>query len=328
MKLVTYVAPTPFGEVDRLGALDGERIVDLSASFEAHMRDRGSSAAAEVAPALVPPSLIGLLRREDRGMEHAREALEFARATGAFSLPAAGARLRAPLPRPNSIRDFMLVEEHVRNSGLELPQEWYEIPAYWKGNPDTVFGPGDEIRWPEYTEKLDYELEMALVIGRRAHRVSAEDAPAHVAGYTIFNDWSARDIQFREMAVGIGPAFGKDFATSLGPCLTTADALDVGTVRLAARINGETWSEGDLGAMNFSFPEVISLLSQDQPLQPGDVLGGGTVGRGCGLELDRWIAPGDVVELEVEGIGILRNTVGAKQDAGRLAIDLNRGGTR
>jgi 2-keto-4-pentenoate hydratase/2-oxohepta-3-ene-1,7-dioic acid hydratase in catechol pathway len=310
MKLVTYVAPTPFGEVDRLGALDGERIVDLSASFEAHMRDRGSSAAAEVAPALVPPSLIGLLRREDRGMEHAREALEFARATGAFSLPAAGARLRAPLPRPNSIRDFMLVEEHVRNSGLELPQEWYEIPAYWKGNPDTVFGPGDEIRWPEYTEKLDYELEMALVIGRRAHRVSAEEAPAHVAGYTIFNDWSARDIQMREMKVSLGPGLGKDFATSMGPCLVTPDELgDPREVRMETRVNGETWSAGTIGAMQFGFPDLIAHLSREQTLLPGDVLGSGTVGGGCGLEIGRWIAPGDLIELEAERVGVLANRV-------------------
>ena len=113
------------------------------------------------------------------------------------------------------------------------------------------------------------------------------------------------------MKVGLGPGLGKDFATSLGPCLTTADAIDVKTAPMRARINGEVWSEGTLGAMRFSFPEVISHLSQEQTLHPGDVLGSGTVGRGCGLELDRWIRPGDVVELEVEGIGALRNRVGA-----------------
>jgi 2-keto-4-pentenoate hydratase/2-oxohepta-3-ene-1,7-dioic acid hydratase in catechol pathway len=271
-----------------------------------------------------PPTMLELLRLGDEGMALAAAAVE---GTGGRE-PLDRVRLRAPLPRPNSMRDFMLVEEHVKNSFGTVPAEWYDIPVHWKGNPDTVFGPEDEVPWPHYTDKLDFELEVAAVLGRPAYRVGVAEAAACIAGYTIFNDWSARDIQFREMAVGIGPAFGKDFATSLGPCLTTADAIDIGTVRLAARINGETWSEGDLGAMNFSFPEVISLLSQDQPLQPGDVLGGGTVGRGCGLELDRWIASGDVVELEVEGIGVLRNTVGAKKDPGRQAIDLNRGGTR
>ena len=219
--------------------------------------------------------------------------------------------LRAPLPRPNSMRDFMLVEEHVRNSLGDVPAEWYEIPVYWKGNCDAVFGPEDEVPWPAYTEKLDYELEVGAVIGKRASRVSVEEAAGCIAGYTIFNDWSARDIQFREMKVGLGPGLGKDFATSLGPCLTTADAIDIKTAPMRARINGEVWSEGTLGAMRFSFPEVISHLSQEQTLHPGDVLGSGTVGRGCGLELDRWIRPGDVVELEVEGIGTLRNRVGA-----------------
>jgi 2-keto-4-pentenoate hydratase/2-oxohepta-3-ene-1,7-dioic acid hydratase in catechol pathway len=219
--------------------------------------------------------------------------------------------LRAPLPRPNSMRDFMLVEEHVRNSLGDVPAEWYEIPVYWKGNCDAVFGPEDEVPWPAYTEKLDYELEVGAVIGRRVRGVGVEDAADCIAGYTIFNDWSARDIQFREMKVGLGPGLGKDFATSIGPCLTTADAIDIKTAPMRARINGEVWSEGTLGAMRFSFPEVISHLSQEQTLHPGDILGSGTVGRGCGLELDRWIRPGDVVELEVDGIGALRNRVGA-----------------
>jgi 2-keto-4-pentenoate hydratase/2-oxohepta-3-ene-1,7-dioic acid hydratase in catechol pathway len=199
----------------------------------------------------------------------------------------------------------------VRNSLGDVPAEWYEIPVYWKGNCDAVFGPEDEVPWPAYTEKLDYELEVGAVIGRRVRGVSVEEAASCIAGYTIFNDWSARDIQFREMKVGLGPGLGKDFATSLGPCLTTTDAIDIRTAPMRARINGETWSEGTLGAMRFSFPEVIAHLSREQTLQPGDILGSGTVGRGCGLELDRWIRPGDVVELEVEGIGALRNRVGA-----------------
>lgn len=269
-------------------------------------------------------TMIELLRLGEDGTELAETA---ARRAGR-GVPLDRVRLCAPLPRPNSMRDFMLVEEHVKNSFGTVPPEWYDIPVHWKGNPDTVIGPDDEVPWPHYTDKLDFELEVAAVIGRPAFRVGLEEAEDCIAGYTIFNDWSARDIQFREMAVGIGPAFGKDFATSLGPCLTTANALDITTARVAARVNGEVWSQGDLGSMNFGFPEVISLLSEDQPLHPGDVLGGGTVGRGCGLELDRWITAGDVVELEVEGIGVLRNTVGAKRTASRKAIDLTGGGRR
>jgi 2-keto-4-pentenoate hydratase/2-oxohepta-3-ene-1,7-dioic acid hydratase in catechol pathway len=266
--------------------------------------------------------VLALLRLGESGLDLARSCLEHARRTGDFLLPREEVGLAAPLPRPNSMRDFMLVEEHVRNSFGTVPAQWYRLPIHWKGNPDTVIGPDDEVPWPHYTDQLDYELEVAAVIGKTAHGVTPEQALDCIAGYTIFNDWSARDIQFREMEVRLGPAFGKDFATSLGPTLTTADAIDISTARMSARVNGETWSEGTLGAMVFSFAEVVSTLSVDQPLHPGDVLGGGTIGRGCGLELDRWIQPGDVVELEVEGIGVLRNPVGRKKDAPGHGIDL------
>lgn len=295
MQLVTFRVPG--AEQERLGVLDGEsRLVDLTA----------------VAAGEQPRTMLDLLRAGQSGLDWAASVLDEARRTGSAT-PLDGIRLRSPLPRPNSMRDFMLVEEHVRNSLGQIPDEWYEIPAYWKGNCDTVFGPEDTIPWPSYTDKLDYELEVGAVIGRPVFRVDGEEAAASIAGYTIFNDWSARDIQFREMKVGLGPGLGKDFATSLGPCLTTADAIDIAGAPMRARVNGEVWSEGSVGAMRFSFPEVITHLSQEQPLYPGDVLGSGTVGRGCGLELDRWLEPGDVVELEVDGIGVLRNQVGHKR---------------
>ena len=277
MQFVTYERDG----VERAGVLAGDEVVDVGASLLELLRAGGLAAA-------------------DRASEREPVAL-------------AEVRLKAPLPRPNSIRDFMLVEEHVRNSLGSVPDEWYEIPVYWKGNCDAVLGPDEEVPWPHYTDKLDYELEVAAVIGRRVRGAGLEEAGQAIAGYTIFNDWSARDIQFREMKVGLGPGLGKDFATSMGPCLTTADAIDIATARMTARVNGEVWSEGTLGAMRFSFPEVIAHLSKEQTLHPGDVLGSGTVGRGCGLELDRWIAPGDVVELEVEGIGALRSRVGQKR---------------
>lgn len=315
MKLVTYAVDTVFGAAERLGALVDGEVVDLNAACEARLAAEGEPEAAALAALLVPPTMLGLLRREERGMEAAREALLFARENETPRFPEERVRLRAPLPRPNSVRDFMVVEEHVRGSLKgEIPAEWYEMPVYYKGNPDTVIGPGDTVRWPVYTEKLDYELELCAVIGKRGREIGEGEASGYIAGYTIFDDWSARDIQFREMKVGLGPALGKDFATSLGPCLVTPDEIDIYAAQMQARVNGEVWSSGTLGTMRFDFPQIISHLSREQTLQPGDVLGSGTVGGGCGLELGRWIQPGDVVELEVEGIGILHNPVAKPHD--------------
>jgi 2-keto-4-pentenoate hydratase/2-oxohepta-3-ene-1,7-dioic acid hydratase in catechol pathway len=256
----------------------------------------------------VSGSMLELLRAGGEGLDAARRAVR----RGGTVLALDDVELLAPLPRPNSIRDFMLIEEHVRNSFGRVPDAWYEIPVYWKGNPDTVIGPDVTVAWPHYTANLDFELEVAAVIARRVWKASVAEAADAIAGYTIFNDWSARDIQFREMEVSLGPGLGKDFATSMGPCLVTPDEFDLATAGMAARVNGETWAQGGLGSMLYSFAEVIAHLSQEQPVLPGDVLGSGTVGRGCGLELDRWIEPGDVVELEVQGIGVLRNVVGER----------------
>lgn len=306
MQLVTYRLRDHAAR-DRVGACVGRQVIDLHDACAA----LGSS---EGALPSLPASLLEILRAE-HGMETVRRAVAHATDECIPRLTLDDIRLRAPLPRPNSIRDFMLIEEHVLNSFGEVPPEWYEIPVYWKGNCDAVLGTDEVVPWPSYTDQLDFELEVAAVIGKEAFRVSVAEAADSIVGYTIFNDWSARDIQFREMKVGLGPGLGKDFATSMGPCLVTSDSFDVLSARLAARVNGERWSEGTLGPMRFSFPEVVAHLSQEQRLMPGDVLGSGTVGRGCGLELDRWIRPGDVVELQVEGIGVLRNTVGAKQES-------------
>ena len=290
MRLVTFRRRAAPEEETAIGALSGDGVLDLGS---------------------VAGSMLDLLRAGDEGMEAARRAVE----RGGPTVAEGDVELLAPLPRPNSIRDFMLIEEHVKNSFGEVPAAWYEIPVYWKGNPDTVIGPDATVPWPHYTAKLDFELEVGAVIGRRVWRATVEEAREAIAGYTVFNDWSARDIQFREMEVSLGPGLGKDFASSLGPCLVTPDEFDITTARMAARVNGETWAEGGLGSMLYTFPQVIAHLSQEQPLLPGDVLGSGTVGRGCGLELDRWIEPGDVVELEVQGIGVLRNTVGERPSA-------------
>jgi 2-keto-4-pentenoate hydratase/2-oxohepta-3-ene-1,7-dioic acid hydratase in catechol pathway len=287
MRLVTFRRREAPGVEKSIGALSGSGVLDLGS---------------------IAGSMLELLRTEGAGLGDARRAME----RGGSVLSLGEVELLAPLPRPNSIRDFMLIEEHVRNSFGEVPEAWYEIPVYWKGNPDTVLGPDATVPWPHYTDKLDFELEVGAVIGRRVWKATVDEAAEAIAGYTVFNDWSARDIQFREMQVSLGPGLGKDFASSLGPCLATPDEFDITTARMVARVNGETWAEGGLGSMLYTFPQVIAHLSQEQPLLPGDLLGSGTVGRGCGLELDRWIEPGDVVELEIQGIGVLRNVVGRR----------------
>lgn len=234
------------------------------------------------------------------------------------TIPIQGAaRLLAPL-RPRSLRDFLAFEGHMRNAfgqlGREIPNEWYEVPAYYKGMPDTVIGPEDEIPWPPWTERLDHELELAAVIGREVRDVAAADAAGCIFGYTIWNDLSARDVQARELPVGMGPGKAKDWDGSnvLGPCIVTADELDASDAAMRVRINGELWGEDTSAHMHHTFADMIAYASRSQTIYPGDVLGSGTAAGGSGLELDRWLAPGDVVELEIEGIGVLRNRIGQK----------------
>jgi len=228
-----------------------------------------------------------------------------------------GARLLAPL-RPRSLRDFLTFEGHLNNAlsrlGRPIPEEWFDVPAYYKGMPDTVIGPDAVIPWPRYTDRLDHELELAAVIGREGTDITREHALEHVFGWTIWNDVSARDVQVRELPIGMGPAKAKDWDGSnvLGPCIVTADELDGTSVRMAVRDNGETWGEDTSANMHHTFADLIAYASQAQRLYPGEVLGSGTAAGGSGIELDRRLGEGDVVELEVEGIGILRNTIGTK----------------
>jgi 2-keto-4-pentenoate hydratase/2-oxohepta-3-ene-1,7-dioic acid hydratase in catechol pathway len=188
VKLVTYSIEAPFGSVDHLGVLQGEEIVDLNAAYKAKLVADDEPEAEALATLFAPPSMLELLRREERGLAVAREAQQFAQEHQTPRFPLADVKLRAPLPRPNTIRDFMVVEEHVRGSfkDREVPEEWYEIPVYYKGNPDSVIGPEDDVCWPAYTERLDYELELCAVIGKRGREISEAEAPGYVAGYTIF----------------------------------------------------------------------------------------------------------------------------------------------
>lgn len=236
--------------------------------------------------------------------------------------------LYPPLPRPIVLRDFYAFEGHVRSAyqvrGRPVPEEWYEFPVFYYGNPNTVFGPEETVPHPGFTEALDYELEVACVLGKAGQDLSPDQAAGHIFGFCVLNDWSARDVQQREMRAGLGPAKGKDFATSLGPWIVTPDELaDRGDGRpgvydlaMTARVNGVERSRGSWKDLHYSFGEMIARASQDVYLLPGEVCGSGTVSSGCLLELTQgkgpWLQAGDVVELEVERLGILRNRVGEK----------------
>jgi fumarylacetoacetate (FAA) hydrolase len=216
--------------------------------------------------------------------------------------------LLAPVSKPPAVRDFYAFEQHVETAraarGLEVPDEWYRIPVFYFSNPNAIYGPDAEVPYPGGSEQLDYELEVAAVIG----------ADARIGGFTIMNDWSARDLQRAEMKVGLGPAKGKDFATSLGPVVVTPDEFDGSSATMVARVNGEERSRGDLSDLHHSWDAIVAHAARNTELCSGDVLGSGTVGTGCILEHGdgRWLQPGDVVELEVEGIGVLRNRVGPR----------------
>jgi len=226
-------------------------------------------------------------------------------------------RLLAPL-RPRSLRDFLAFEGHLKNAmqrlGRPIANEWYNVPAFYKGMPDTVIGPDEEIPWPAYTEKLDHELELAAIIGRRGKNISKEAALSYVFGYTIWNDVSARDVQARELPISMGPAKAKDWDGSnvLGPCIVTADEIDADHLRMMVRINGELWGEDTSAHMHHTFADMIAYASQAQTLYPGEVFGSGTAAGGSGLELDRFPQEGDIIEMEIEGIGILRNGDGKR----------------
>ncbi len=323
MRLVTYEVQTVVGPFRRVGVWqDDETIVDANFLAAEYLRHRGNyEDTYREADYLVPVDMITFIAGGKRTLDTVREALALVHPTdeqrGARSerivFQRGDVHLCAPLPRPRRIHDFMVVEEHVRNSlKSKIPDEWYTMPVCYKGNPDTVIGPDTTVRWPRYTQKLDYELELCAIIGRRGKDIPASKATSYIYGYSIFNDFSARDIQMREMSVGLGPFKGKDFATGIGPCIATADEFDALHAAMKFRVNGEEWSSGSIGQMRFSFEQIIEYLSNEEEIFPGDILASGTVGRGCGLELDRWIAPGDLLEADVEGIGVLANTVGTR----------------
>ena len=329
MHYVTFVT-NDAPRLQRLGALAGDWVIDLPAA------QPWAQSAINLAYEPVPHSLMELilagpeawahthslmaaLQGEDEGLLADLEHLKIAHALEHV-------RLLPPLPRPMGLRDFYAFEQHVAsayaNRGADVPQAWYQNPVFYFSNPHSVFGPNETIPTPRYSQELDYELEIACVIGQAGRCIPVERAGIFVFGYMIFNDWSARDVQRQEMSVGLGPAKGKDFASSFGPSLVTPDEFEdrrtdrtgVFDLEMVARVNGEERSRGNWKDIHYSFAEMIERASDEVFLLPGEVMGSGTVGTGCLLELTKgrgpWLQPGDTVELEIERMGVLRNIIG------------------
>jgi fumarylacetoacetate (FAA) hydrolase len=272
VRLVTFRA----GDEEHVGRLEDDRVVRLGA-----------------------PTMLDWLRGEGRDETGADHAL-------------ADVELLAPVPDPPSVRDFFAFEEHVatgwRLRGNDIPPAWYEAPVFYFSNPASIHGPGRPVRRPPATQMLDFELEVAAVL----------DAEGAIAGFTLFNDWSARDVQRQEMTVGLGPAKGKDFAISLGPWLVTPDELPMRDGRLDvtawATVNGTELTRTNAAEMHWSWEQVVAHAGRDTRLRAGDVLGSGTLNRGCLLELgpldgERFLEPGDVVEIGADGLGTLRTEI-------------------
>lgn len=306
MKLVTFVIS---GGQEHIGALleDGVTVADFTASDPA-------------------PAFCDMLALIDAGEAALAQARAIAAAPKA-SVRLADVKLRAPVPEPRQMRDFLSFEKHVRQARanrhligiqgqtrdpakVELPQVWYKQPIYYKCNRFSVVGSGEDVLWPRYANLMDYELEFGIFIGNNGKNVSRADARSYIFGYTIFNDFSARDAQIAEMQGMLGPCKGKDFDTgnALGPWLVTADEIaDPYDLTMVARVNGEEWSRGSSRDMHHKLEDFIVHVSTDEKIRAGEFFGSGTVGGGSGLELGRFLNAGDEIELEVSGLGVLRN---------------------
>ena len=300
MKLLTYETDKGL----RCGVLDGEEIVDVSGLLGATSH--------------TIHDVKQLLERGDSPLDRIRETLPGN--TSAARVPLADAKLRSPIVQPPTVRDFIVYEEHASNQGTREPNEvWYRMPVFYFSNPLCIYGPDSQIPHPSASSQFDYELEIGCVIGKEGSNVAAADALDYVAGFTLFNDWSSRDLQVDEMAFGLGPAKGKDTASSTDELLPHLKdgRLDL---KCEVRVNGKHWlKDGAAIDAYFSFNDMVERASKDSRIVPGDVIGSGTVGGGSireairkGYEGARFLQPGDVVEHEVENIGVLRGTIGPK----------------
>lgn len=312
MRLYRYVSNRGGFQPRLAVAGDGEAPVDL---IDAWNEVTGTRYDLESAPFLASTATL-----IEQGPEVWQEVADIARAASSVptlrvSLDEPGSRWLAPLDRLASLRDFLAFEDHVKRGaerrGTAVPDYWYEAPVYYKGNHRAVIGPGDVCPWPAYTQRVDFELELAMVVGRRGRDVTVEDAGNHIFGFTILNDFSARDIQAREISAWLGPAKGKDFANALGPCIVTCNEIGAEPdLEMLCRVNGEEWGRARSSEAKWKWSEMIAHVSAGEDIFPCDVYGSGTPGGCCGLDLGRDLKPGDEVELEIENIGTLRNQVG------------------
>jgi 2-keto-4-pentenoate hydratase/2-oxohepta-3-ene-1,7-dioic acid hydratase in catechol pathway len=321
MKLGRIARETIDGTIPRLVAVLPEKgeVVDLAVAERRRLQAQGAreDAARRVALATFPGSLSQALATGPEFLDRAQVAWSAADSEARLAME--DCRWLSAVD-PTVMRDCMAFEQHMRNStakvGITIPDLFYELPAYYKGSPEGLIGHDSPVRWPSYTQWMDYELELGFVLGAQGSNLSPEEASKLIFGVTIYNDFSARDIQSTEMKLQLGPAKGKDFNTAVGPWVTTVDELDLGNMTMVARVNGEEWSRGNSGTIMWQPAEIVAYCSWGENLEPGDIIGSGTVGGGCGLELDRKLQPGDVVELEVSGVGVLRNQLGQPERQG------------
>jgi 2-keto-4-pentenoate hydratase/2-oxohepta-3-ene-1,7-dioic acid hydratase in catechol pathway len=287
-------------------------------------KERVGVVSGEEIRALLPGVRLLDLLGSDGPLEGAARRAE-ADATEEFALDSV--HLLPPIPMPPSVRDFYAFEQHVKTArqrrGLEMDPDWYELPVFYFSNPAAITGPFDDVAVPPGTGQLDFELEVAAVVGREGADLEPDEAEAYIAGFCVMNDWSARDIQRREMKLSMGPVKGKDFATTLGPWLVTPDELEpfrkdkAFDLAMTATVNGREYSRAWLSDIYWSFGDMLAYASRGTRILPGDVIGSGTCGTGCILELSLvhgeeaypWLKPGDEVTLEVEHIGRITNRV-------------------
>ncbi len=332
-KLKAQQPKLPFSPKGRLGFLVGNSIVDLAMASFAYGMAKGNS---HITP--LPSDIITFLCLGEPAKASAKEVFAWCMAKTDSELDTMKLRvgdvnevpLLAPVPRPTSMRDGYAFRQHVeaarRNRGVEMIPEFDLFPVFYFTNHQAVIGPGPMEVMPEHLKKLDFELEAAIVIGKEGRNIKASEADDYIFGYTIMNDWSARYLQMEEMKLSLGPAKGKDFATAIGPWLVTRDELAPRRIpgpngerydlTMTFRIGNEEISRGNLKDMNWTFAQIIERASYGVTLYPGDVIGSGTVGTGCFLELNgskvydnRWLTIGDTVTCSIEMLGDLTNTV-------------------
>jgi 2-keto-4-pentenoate hydratase/2-oxohepta-3-ene-1,7-dioic acid hydratase in catechol pathway len=334
MRLVTFEVATVLGRFERIGALAYDTIVDLTSAYTALLsQTQDLNAARRTALGMLPPDMIGFLEGGPTARGAAESAIAFVGecleneprplGPGGERLTFADdeVRLLAPVPRPPMIRDGILILDHYR-VGMErlfniaesdrIPEAAKKLPIFWKPSRAAVAGPSDLIRWPKYSERLDYEFELGMYIGKRGKDIPVERAWEHVAGYTVFNDLGLRDLQPAEISLRMGPAKAKDFETSkiMGPCLVTADEVpNLDGLSHTVKVNGEVWFDGAISGWSFTFAELVAYVSRDETLEVGDFFGSGPPAYSVGFEIDRWVKPGDVVSCEIEGIGVLSNRI-------------------